>query len=302
METSKGLHKLNKKKGEAITGIIMVAPAVILLLIFVFAPLVIAVYRSFFNITGAGVEFVGIEFYQKTLTNKMFLQSILNVFIFAIIITVLQIVLSFLFANVLVRLKGHFGVFARTIIYLPYLLSGIVVAVIFTLLTTFNGGILNSILGAMGIDPVAWNNDQFWAPVCIIAPSIWIGFGYTTLVLYAGLINVPKDYYEAAEMDGAGFLRTTFSISIPCMKNYFILLIVTNIVNNLQMYEIPMIMTNGQPLNKTLTPVLYIMHSRANGNISDSEITAMSIVVMIIILLINSCVFYLFKDKEGRKA
>ena len=212
-------------------------------------------------------------------------------------ITVLQITLSFLFANVLVRIKGRYGVFARTIIYLPYLLSGIVVAVIFTLLTYFNGGVLNSIIQDLGGEPIAWKSDAFWAPVSIIIPTLWIGFGYTTLVMYAGLTNIPKDYYEAADMDGAGFWKKMFKISIPCMKNYFILLVVTNIVGNLQMYEIPMMMTDGK--EDTLTPVYYIMLNRSMGsNINDSQITALAVLVMIVILIINSFIFYFFRDKE----
>lgn len=298
MKPSLAFKKLNKKTQEAIVGYLMIAPALILLIIFVFIPLIIAIYRSFFETTADGSIFIGIKYYLKTLKNVNFLNSIKNVLIFSVIITVIQMIISFLFANVLVRVRGRFGVFVRTIIYLPYLLSGVVVAVIFTLLTTYNGGVLNSIIESFGGDPIAWNNDLFWSPISIIAPSLWIGFGYTTLVMYAGLINIPKDYYEAAQMDGAGFLRTTFSISIPCMKNYFVLLIVTSIVANLQMYEIPMIMTNGQPLNKTMTPVLYIMHNRSNGNITDSEIVAMAISVMIIILLINSLVFYLFRERK----
>ncbi len=298
MNLTNSFKKLHKNTQEKIIGSLMIAPAVILLFIFVFVPLIIAVYRSFFETTLGETSFVFLKYYKSTFQNKTFLKSIGNVLLFAVSITGIQIVISFLFANVLVRIKGRYGVFARTIIYLPYLLSGIVVSVIFSLLTQYNGGILNSVIESLGGDPVAWGMHNFWSPMIIIIPSIWIGFGYTSLVMYAGLINIPKDYYEAAQMDGAGFWRQTFSISIPCMKNYFILLVVTSIVGNLQMYEVPMVMTNGGPLYKTMTPVLYIMHSRSNGNISDSEITAMAILVMIIILLINSCVFYLFRDKE----
>ena len=298
----KSFKKLKNKTQESIIAYSMILPAVILLTIFVFIPLIIAVYRSFFDKTATGNEFIGFYYYIKTFKNTNFLKSILNVFIFAVIITSSQIVLSFLFANVLVRIKGRYGIFCRTIIYLPYLLSGIVVAVIFTLLTTYNGGVLNSIIESWGLDPVAWNNNSFWSPVSIIIPTIWIGFGYTTLVLFAGLKNIPREHFEAAEIDGATFLQSMFYISIPSLKNYFILLVVTGIVVNLQMYEIPMIMTNGQPLNQTMTPVLYIMHNRANGNVQDSEITAMAILVMIVILIINSLVFYLFKDKKEDRA
>ena len=289
--------KLDKKKQESLVGLLMIAPAVILLIIFVFVPLGMAIYRSLFETVAGETKFVGLKLYEWTLDNEMFIKSILNVLLFAVIITVLQITLSFLFANVLVRIKGRYGVFARTIIYLPYLLSGIVVAVIFTLLTYFNGGVLNSIIQDLGGDPIAWKSDAFWAPVSIIIPTLWIGFGYTTLVMYAGLTNIPKDYYEAADMDGAGFWKKMFKISIPCMKNYFILLVVTNIVGNLQMYEIPMMMTDGK--ENTLTPVYYIMLNRSMGsNINDSQITALAVLVMIVILIINSFIFYFFRDKE----
>ena len=292
--------KLDKKKQESLTGLLMIIPALVLLIIFVFIPLGMAIYRSFFDTVAGETTFVGLKFYLWTLDNELFIKSIFNVLVFAVIITVLQISLSFLFANVLVRIKGKFGVFARAIIYLPYLLSGIVVAVIFTLLTYYNGGVLNSIIQSLGYDPIAWKSDPLWAPISIIIPTLWIGFGYTTLVMYAGLTNIPKDYYEAADMDGAGFWKKMFSISIPCMKNYFILLVVTNIVGNLQMYEIPMIMTDGK--ENTLTPVYYIMLNRSmGGNISDSQITALAVLVMIVILLINSCVFYFFRDKEAKR-
>ena len=299
MNLSNSFKKLDKKRQESITGLLMIAPAVILLIIFVFVPLGMAIYRSLFETVNGATEFVGIKFYLRTLENEQFLRSIINVLVFAVIITALQIVLSFLFANVLVRIKGRFGVFARTIIYLPYLLSGVVVSVIFTLLTYYNGGVLNSIIESFGGDPIAWKNDDFWAPVSIIIPTLWIGFGYTTLVMYAGLTNIPKDYYEAADIDGAGFWKKMFSISIPCMKNYFILLVVTNIVGNLQMYEIPMIMTDGT--ENVITPVFYIMLNRSKGDISDSQITALAILVMVIILIINSFVFYFFRDKEAKR-
>lgn len=299
MNLLNSFKKLDKKKQESLTGLIMIAPAIILLLIFVFVPLGMAIYRSFFETTIEGTSFVGLKFYSRTLQNEQFIKSIFNVLKFAVVITALQIVLSFLFANVLVRIKGRFATFARTIIYLPYLLSGIVVAVIFTLLTYYNGGVLNSIIEGFGGEAIAWKSDKFWAPVSIIVPTLWIGFGYTTLVMYAGLTNIPKDFYEAADMDGAGFWKKMFYISIPCMKNYFVLLVVTNIVGNLQMYEIPMIMTDGT--DNVITPVYYIMLNRGKGNISDSQITALAILVMIIILLINSCVFYFFRDKEAKR-
>ena len=99
-------------------------------------------------------------------------------------------------------------------------------------------------------------------------------------------------------IDGAGFFKQTWYIVLPSLKNYFVLVIVTLVTANLQMFEIPMLMTNGQPLNKTMTPVLYLIHARANGNIAQSEIIASSIMIMIFIGAINAVVFALTNRKE----
>ncbi len=290
-----------KKGSDTKSAYIMIVPVIILLTIFVYIPLIIAFIRSFVDTSGDTVQFIGLGTFIKILQNKNFTKSIWTVIKFALILSVFQISTTFLFANALVKINTKLSMFSRTLIYLPNLISGIVVAVIFTLLTTFNGGIINSVIGNMGIDPIAFNNDVFWSPVSIIIPTIWIGFGYFSLVMYAGIINIPKEYFEAAEIDGAGFWQTLRYITIPTMKNYFILLMVTMIVVNIQMFEIPMIMTNGQPAKQTMTPVLYLVHSRSNGNISDNEITTSAVLIMLIIVAINSAIFYLFRTRKEQE-
>lgn len=290
-----------KKHADNKSALPMILPVIILLLTFVYIPLILALYRSFFIVSDATREFVGFETFIKILKNDVFMDSVWNVIKMSIIISILQISLSFIFANALVTVNKRISVLARTMIYLPYLISGIVVSVIFTLLTTFNGGVINMLIGKIGIDPIAFNNDMFWSPISIIIPTIWIGFGYFALVMFAGIINIPKNFFEAAEVDGANFFQRTWYITIPCMKNYFVLLLITMIVVNIQMFEIPMIMTNGQPANTTMTPVLYLVHSRSNGNISDSEITTSAVLIMLIIVAINSSIFYLFRNKKGQE-
>ena len=289
-----------KKKEEIASGFLLIAPAVILLAIFVVTPLIMAIYRSFFYFESGPKEavFAGFDNYVKVFKNENFLKALANVLIMTFFVVVLQVVGAFFFANILVRIKNKYGVFVRTIIYLPYLFSGVVVGCIFTLLTYYNGGVINGILGTVGLEPIAFTHDVFWAYVSIIVPTIWIGSGYTTLIFYSGLINIPKDYYEASMIDGAGFWKQTWYIVLPCLKNYFVLIIVTLVTANLQMFEIPMLMTNGQPLNMTMTPVLYLIHARANGNVSQSEIIASSIMIMIFIGAINAIVFGLTNRKK----
>ena len=292
----------DKKKEEKVSGWILIAPALILLIIFVITPLIMAIYRSFFYFESGPNDsyFVGFENYAKVFQNEVFVKSLLNIVIMTLLIVAFQVIGAFLFANILVTMKGRFGVFARTIIYLPYLFSGVIVGSIFTLLTFYNGGVINGILGNIGLDPIPFTYDTFWAYVSIIVPTLWVGSGYTTLIFYSGLINIPKDYYEASMVDGANFLKRTWYIVLPQLKNYFVLIIVTLVTANLQMFEIPMLMTNGLPLNETMTPVLYLIHVRANGNVSQSEIIASSIIIMIFIGAINAIVFALTNRKEKR--
>ena len=294
----------DRKKEEKISGLLLIAPAVILLAIFVITPLIMSIYRSFYYFESGPNEaiFAGFENYVRVFQNQEFLKSLGNVCLMTFFIVILQVLISFIFANVLVRVRNKFGVFVRTIIYLPYLFSGIVVGCIFTLLTYYNGGVINGILGEwFNADPISFTMDEFWAYVAIIVPTIWVGSGYTTLIFYSGLINIPKDYYEAAEVDGAGFFKVTWYIVLPQLKNYFVLIIVTLVTANLQMFEIPMIMTNGQPVNATMTPVLYLIHARANGNVSQSEIIAASILIMLFIGAINAIVFSLTNAKNKRR-
>lgn len=295
----------NKTTEEKVSGLICIAPAFILLTIFVLVPLVMAIWRSFYYYESGPVDsyFVGFENYKAILKNEIFLKSLGNVLLMALCIVSFQVIGSFIFASILVKVRNKFTVFVRVIIYLPYLFSGIVVGCIFTLLTTYNGGFINGLITLFDGEPISFQMDKFWAYISIIVPTLWVGMGYTTLVFYSGLINIPNDYLEAASVDGAGYFTKLFSIILPSLKNYFVLIIVTLVTGNLQMFEIPMMMTNGLPLNMTMTPVLYLVHLRSNGNVSESQIIAASILIMLSVGAINAIVFSLTnrKDKDERR-
>ena len=295
----------NKTTEEKVSGLICIAPAFILLTIFVLVPLVMAIWRSFYYYESGPVDsyFVGFENYKAILKNEIFIKSLGNVLLMALCIVSFQVIGSFIFASILVKVRNKFTVFVRVIIYLPYLFSGIVVGCIFTLLTTYNGGFINGLITLFDGEPISFQMDKFWAYLSIIIPTLWVGMGYTTLVFYSGLINIPNDYLEAASVDGAGYFTKLFSIILPSLKNYFVLVIVTLVTGNLQMFEIPMMMTNGLPLNMTMTPVLYLVHLRSNGNVSESQIIAASILIMLSVGTINAIVFSLTnrKDKDERR-
>ncbi len=279
---------------------LMLLPAFILLTTFVIVPLIMAVIRSFqdYN-TGA---FIGFYNYDYILSTDLFLQSFRNVLLFTLIITVTMVVTSFAFAHVLKNLNNRIGAMTKVIIYVPFFISGIIAAIIFNMLTNYGGGLITSILISLDMDPVSFTSDGIWPYVAIIVPTLWLGFGYNTLVMYAGLINIPKDYYEAARIDGASPWQCLWSITIPNMKNYFVLIIINLVTVNLQMMEIPYIMTGGGPLNRTLTPVLYLFNSFRDPNRPQNVTIAGAILVMLLISTVNVIVFRFVRSRRSEDA
>jgi len=122
-------------------------------------------------------------------------------------------------------------------------------------------GVINWMLGLLNHGPVAWLNDPSYALPAIAVPGIWLGFGITTLILLAGLLDIPDSYYESAQLDGAGFFQRMWYITIPLLKNVLLYLIVTGFTLAIQMFDLPLIMTGGGPVDATTTPNLYIFNS-----------------------------------------
>ena len=285
----------------ALTGYAMLAPAFLLLTVFVVVPLVIAIFRSFFDYQAYAEvqEFVGLKNYATILRTTSFLNSFKNALLFAVIIVTAQILLSFSFAHVLKASAGRYGRFVRTIIYIPFLISGIAAGIVFMFMTNYGGGLINGILLSLDLAPISVEMSKTWARVFVILPTLWLGFGYNTLVMYAGLLNIPKDYYEAATLDGAGWFVKLIKITVPSMVNYFLLTVVGLLTGALTMFEIPFLMTGGGPLESTLTPVLYLFNNYRNVLQSSSITIAGAILVMLIVGALNAGVFFGVQSKAS---
>jgi len=282
----------------------MIAPAIILLTIFVLVPFGMSLYKSFTNFYtyNTNVQFVGFDNYVRILQDPSFFKSLGNVVLMTLVFAVIMVISTFLFACVLKRLTSKMSSAAKILIYLPHLLSGILIAIIFIFLFS-NNGLINALRVNAGKERIAFAKDGIWPYFIIIFPMIWGGFGYHSIVMLAGMLNIPKSYYEAADMDGASKLRQMFTITIPRMKNYFVLTIISLITGGLQMFELPLMMTGGGPLEKTLTPVLFIYYQKLNSSaLGDSVIMAGSILIMIPIMLINLIVFKVIKSEKSLDA
>ncbi|MDE6837318.1 MAG: sugar ABC transporter permease, partial [Acutalibacter sp.] len=246
------------QKRDMCTAYLMLLPAVALLTVFVVAPLVMAIEKSFYDWNFYGNStFVGLDNFRVIVVNKSFRRAVVNALKFVVILVPLQIVLQFAFAHLLKSLSVRFSNAIKTAIYIPGIIAGIVAGIIFMFIFEYKGGLINQLLTSLGLPRIAFLNNGFWAMFSIVAPTLWLGFGGGAILNYAGLISVPAEYYEAASIDGAGAFRKLISITLPQMKNIFVLQCISMVTGALQMFEVPMMMTNGGPRESTLTPMLY---------------------------------------------
>lgn len=279
------------------TGVLMLLPAFLILFTFGTIPLIMAIIRSFrdYN-TGM---FNGFGNYIAILADKTFLRSFGNVFLMGGICVVLMVTLSFLFAHLILKLPRRFGGVIKILIYIPCIISGVVTAIMYTFLMNYGGGLFTSLLLGMGLDPIAFTKEGIWPYVCIIVPTIWGGLGYNTLIMLAGLLDIPKIYYEAAKLDGANRFQVMFHITIPSLRNYFVLMIVNLVTGYMQMLELPYLITGGGPENKTVTPALFLYSSFRDPTRTPNITIAGALLIMVFIVAINGVVFALIRSKKS---
>lgn len=291
----KNMSKSNYRYRDAKTGYLMISLALLCIALFQIVPLIMAIVRAFQDYQTRG--FVGLRNFRFVLRQEVFLQSFTNVLIFLAFILVISILCSFLLAMVLKNMDNLMGSATKIIIYLPALFSGILISVIFLFIFNYGGGLVTSILLTAGVDPIPLTSFMPWPYVLIIGISIWGSFGYHSLVMYAGVIGISKDYYEAAMIDGANAFERLWHITIPCMKNYFILTIINITTGTLMMFELPFMITGGGPLNKTYTPILYIYNTFNDFTMDSNIVIAGAILVAILIGIINAFVFKIIRSE-----
>lgn len=244
------------------TAYLMIAPMVILLGIFVWWPLMYSFYLSTFEISFyEDPVFVGLQFYQYVLEDPQFWRSI-GVGAMYVVYTVPAImIIAFLMASFIRTCGIKLAGLLKTTVYIPTVVSAVVASIVFIFMYRADGGIINWLLGFVGLGPFAFLSDPNLALPAISIPGIWLAFGITTLIMLAGMYDIPQSYYEAAQLEGANYFQRTFFITIPLMKNVLLYLLVTATIAGMQQFELPLIMTQGGPTNATMTPNLFIFNT-----------------------------------------
>ena len=294
-------HGLSTRRMDHMTAYLMILPSIAFLGVFVLAPMFMSFSKSFYDWQWyAESTFIGFDNFVHVLQNQIFRQSIGNIVQFVLIIVPTQLVLTFLFAHVLRGMSTRIGAFAKTAIYVPTVIAGVVASVIFLFLFNYQGGILNWIVRQFGGKRIPFLAQPLSAKISVSVAALWMGFGYNSLIMYAGLQNIPQSYYEAAEVDGAGLWTKLFKITLPSMRNVFILILIGLMTGTLQLFDLPYLMTGGGPVNSTLTPMLYIYNNFKSPEYTMGYTVAAALLLMIVIGALNSIVFTLIGSQKAQ--
>lgn len=211
----------------------LMLPSCILLILFSYIPM-FGIVMAFQNFTPAeGIlhsEFVGFKNFIRLFTMDNIQQVMFNTLYIAIAKIVLDIVVPVTFALLLNEVKNRYFVkIVQTIAYLPYFLSWVILAGVFVEILSPSGGLVNNILGMFHIDPIFFLGDKKWFPNVMIITDTWKNFGFSTIVYLAALTSVDQSLYEAAKVDGAGYMQQMFHITLPGISGIVILMTVLSI-------------------------------------------------------------------------
>jgi len=236
----------------------MVSPYIFHLLVFTTFPVVFSLILTFnkWNIISP-MDWIGFGNWQRLFNDRLFWLAILNTLKFLVIHIPLQIIVALALAEVLNQ-KIKFRGFFRAAFFLPVVVSGVVVTILWQQLYGFETGVLNRLLVKVGLPRVGWLIDPDVAMVSIAIMATWKNVGLYVILFLIGLQTVPKQYYEAADLEGATHWQKFWNITVPMINPTIFMVLILSTIGGFSLFIEPYIMTGGGPLNSTLSAVLYI--------------------------------------------
>lgn len=247
-----------------LTPYLFVSPAMLLLVTFGIFPILVAAVISTTNMNisafanWSNVKFIGIDNYTKLFADPDFWQSIGNTGLFALFGVPAIVVLSLGVALLLNHSQNWFFRALRAFYFIPAITAIVAISLVWGYLYNTQFGLLNYLLSLGGLPPVQWLSDPTLAKFSVALVAVWRGTGLNIIIFLAALQGVPKEYLEAASLDGAGEWKKTFSIVIPLMRFAIFFVSVTTTISWLQFFDEPFVLTDGGPLGATTSASIFL--------------------------------------------
>jgi len=274
-------------KREARWGMILAAPAFLHSLIWIGIPVIVALALSFtsYDMVTAPV-FVGFDNYANIFSDALFWRAMRNNLVLAVVGIPVSMLIALVLAVLLNRGVRGQSLF-RTLIFLPHVTATVAVALIWLwIFAATDNGLANVVLSFFGIDAQPWLNDPNTALPAVLVVTIWQGIGLKMLIYLASLQGLSPELYEAADIDGAGPIRTFVSITVPMLRPATFFVLVTSIVANFQTFDLIYVLTLGGPANST-TVITYQIYQTAFQQLRMGLATAQSVILLLILVALT---------------
>lgn len=297
-----GKRKRRAPSGRASgTAWAMLAPAAILMLVFLIVPIILTLSLAFTDarlISPTPAKFIGLNNFNRLFASNTFWHSLLNTVIFALVIVPVQSACALGLA-VLVNAKVRGTNFFRTVYFLPVVTSMVVVSMLWMFMYQQNG-LINALLAKVGITGPDWLNDPNTALFAIILMSAWQAMGFHMVIWLSGLQTISADLYEAASLDGAGTWQKFVHVTWPGLKQTRTFILITITIAAFSLFTQVQIMTQGGPLDSTSTLVFLAVRTGFQQQ-QTGYASAMSLVFFVLVLAVSLVQRFLTRDKDLKR-
>ncbi|MGY4739077.1 carbohydrate ABC transporter permease [Streptomyces sp. ATMOS53] len=275
-----------RRNKYVVAPLVLIAANVVLFALFFVWPAVIGLVYSFTNYTGVGAfQFIGLDNYHNLFGDSTFYDALTRTLLYAVFFVPLNFALSLLAANLVVNKHAKGASVARVIFFIPWLLSPIVVGVLWRWLFGENFGLVNYVIEKLGGSAVPWQSNADLSLIVVVMAASWAWTGFSMLLFIAAIKNVPVSYYEAASLDGAGPWRQFISITLPSIAPTSFIVILLNTINAMKEYPVFVALNNGGPGTSNNLLVQYIYETGfKRGQIGYAS--AASFVLMLILMAV----------------
>jgi multiple sugar transport system permease protein len=291
-----------KRRRHDLVGWSFALPFVLLFVLFLAGPFLVAFVTSFTDLrvtdirNPLNVNFVGLENYADVFSDPTFRKAARNTAIYVLVAVPLTMGLGLLIAVGLNSAVVKFRSLFRLGYFLPYITSIVAIAVVWRLILGTENGLINGLLDQIGIEGPGWLTDTRYSLGSIIAMTTWHGLGFQMVIFLAGLQAIPAELYEAAAVDGAGRWQRFWRITVPMLRPTMLFSAVIASIGLLQFFEEPYVMTQGGPLDSTLSVSFHAYNQFSFGNYGYTA--AISYVLFVVTALLALVQFRIFRPNQ----
>jgi ABC-type sugar transport system permease subunit len=273
------------------------APALILLSVFVYFPTAYSFYLSLFKTKLFQIEsFVGLKNFTDIFADSVFWKGLQNTIIYTLGSVAGTLICGLLLALMLeARIRGK--AFFRAVFFMPYIIPYAAYALIWYWLFDPRYGLLNYFLSFIGINPIPWLNSSSWVIPAFILMSVWKRMGFAMVLFLAGLLSIPDELYDAAIVDGVGWWSRLRYVTLPLLRPVTVFITIVSIVYSLQLFIEPFVMTKGGPANSSIS-VVYMLYTQGFRSLLIGKASAMGVILFLIIFVVSYVLIRRFNVEE----